>query len=124
MTTTETRYPSKIDQLIGENYQPFNGLKNIKTAKGYAESASPITSKKGNKNRPSTLWLYNYKFNIPSDAEVTKVTISYKWGKIGACTENKQKKPCKTTPSAGRCWMNAVCCWKTPALSGSRHSTC
>lgn len=96
MTTTETRYPSKIDQLIGENYQPFNGLKNIKTAKGYAESSSPITSKKGNKNRPSTLWLYNYKFNIPSDAEVTKVTISYKWGKIGACTENKQKKPCKS----------------------------
>jgi hypothetical protein len=96
MTTTENRYPGKIDQVIGNKYQPFNNLKNCKTKKDYAESASPIESRKGNKNRPATVYFENYKHNIPSDAEVTKITVTYKWSKIGVCTQNKTSTPCES----------------------------
>ena len=96
MTTTETKYATRITQNIGGNYQAFKNINNAKTSKGYTETEAPITSKKGNKNRPSTLYFEKFKFNIPSDAEVTRVTVNYKISKIGVCTKNKTQKPCST----------------------------
>ena len=85
MTTTETRYATIINQNIGGNYVNFKNINNAKTSKGYAETETPIQGKSKTKNRPSTVWFEKFKFNIPSDAEVTSVTVNYRISKTGKC---------------------------------------
>ena len=96
MTTTETRYATIINQNIGGNYVNFKNINNAKTSKGYAETETPIQGKSKTKNRPSTVWFEKFKFNIPSDAEITKVTVNYKISKTGVCTTGNTKTPCST----------------------------
>ena len=95
MTTTTTKYPTKISQITGKHQQPFQDTDNLKTEKKYAETTEPLEPKGKTKTKPSHLIFENYKLNIPNDAEVRRVTIEYKIEKIGVAKDKKGKK----TPS-------------------------
>jgi hypothetical protein len=75
-----TKSPTKTSQTTGGKYTTFEHLSNIQNTNGnsYAISSNPVTGKKGNKPRPSTVTCSNFKFNLPSDAVVKKVTVYYR----------------------------------------------
>lgn len=75
-----TKSPTTTSQTTGGKYTTFDHLNNIQNtnASSYAISKDPITGKKGNKPRPSTVTCSNFKFNLPSNSVVKKITVFYR----------------------------------------------
>ena len=80
-----TKYAGTISQTTGGKFREFNNLNNIKNNSdgSWATSNGNIRGKSGSPNRPSTVTLKNFGFNIPVGAEVTKVTVTYRHKKTG-----------------------------------------
>ena len=88
---TQTKTPNNTDQTSGGHYVTFTGLNNIKNTSGTPYAITTIIGPKlSNKNRPSTVTATNFKFNIPPDAIVKKITVHYRHGKRAV---NQQLKP-------------------------------
>ena len=83
---TITKHPGTITQTTGGKFRDFKNLNNIKntTTGSYAVSNGNIRGKSGSPNRPSTLTLKNFGFNLPVGAEPTKVTVNYRHMKTGS----------------------------------------
>lgn len=81
-----TKHPGTITQTTGGKFRDFKNLNNIKntTTGSHAVSNGNIRGKSGSPNRPSTLTLKNFGFNLPTGAEVTKVTVTYRHKKTGS----------------------------------------
>ena len=76
---TLTKFPGTVSQTTGGNYRTFSDLNNIKVIGSglYATSSANIKGKSSSPNRPSTISCTNFNFNLPTGAEVTKVTVHY-----------------------------------------------
>lgn len=85
--TTLTKKPNRATQITGGFYRKFNNLDNVKnTVSGsYAISASTITGKSGDHPTPSTVSVSDFRFNIPSNAVVKRITVHYRHAKRGLC---------------------------------------
>ena len=75
-----TKYPGSVSQTTGTNYVSWSDLANIKnnTVGSYATSSSRIKGKSSSPNRPSPVMCTNFSFNLPTGAEVTKVSVEYR----------------------------------------------
>ena len=80
---TTTKFGGTITQTTGGKYCTFNNLANInRGGEGvWATSNGRIKGKNSSPNRPSTISCTNYNFNLPTGAEPTKVTITYRYRK-------------------------------------------
>ena len=78
--TIMTKSPTKTSQTTGGKYTTFDHLNNIQNtnASSYAISKDPITGKKGNKPRPSTVTCSGFRFNLPGNSVVKKITVYYR----------------------------------------------
>ena len=76
---TLTKFPGTVSQTTGGNYRTFSDLNNIKVIGSglYATSSANIKGKSSSPNRASTISCTNFNFNLPTGAEVTKVTVHY-----------------------------------------------
>ena len=84
---TITKYAGTISQTTGGKYAQFSNLANMKNNVGGSWSTTEtIKGKSGSPNRPSTLSFTHFGFNLPTGAEVSKVTITYSHRKTGSCT--------------------------------------
>lgn len=84
---TITKYAGTISQTTGGKYAEFSNLANMKNNVGGSWSTTEtIRGKSGSPNRPSTLSFTHFGFNLPTGAEVSKVTITYSHRKTGSCT--------------------------------------
>ena len=81
-----TKYAGTISQSTGGNYRTFSDLSNLKNnvEGSWANSNGNIKGKSSSPNRPSTLSLTNFAFNLPTGAEVSKVTVYYRHKKTGS----------------------------------------
>lgn len=81
---TVTKYCKTITQTTGGKFATFENLNNIKnnTTGSYAESHTRIKGKSGSPNRPSTLTLTNFDFNLPSGALIKKIIVEYRHSKL------------------------------------------
>ena len=75
-----TKSPTTTSQTTGGKYTTFDHLNNIQNtnASSYAISKDPITGKKGNKPRPSTVTCSGFRFNLPGNSVVKKITVFYR----------------------------------------------
>ena len=75
-----TKSPTTTSQTTGGKYTTFDHLNNIQNtnASSYAISKDPVTGKKGNKPRPSTVTCSGFKFNLPGNSVVKKITVFYR----------------------------------------------
>jgi len=85
--TTLTKKPNRATQITGGFYQPFDHLDNVKNTVGgsYAVSKKAIEGKDGDKTIPSTVRVSDFRFNIPANAVVKRVTVYYRHQKRGVC---------------------------------------
>lgn len=74
-----TKFAGTITQTTGGKYRDFSNLNNLKNKNSgaYATSNGLIRSKKSSPNRPSTISLSNFGFNLPVGAEVTKIIVTF-----------------------------------------------
>lgn len=81
-----TKYAGTISQTTGGNYRTFSDLNNLKNnvEGSWANSSGNIKGKSSSPNRPSTLSFTNFGFNLPTGAEVSKVTVYYRHKKTGS----------------------------------------
>ena len=81
-----TKFAGTISQTAGGSYRTFSNLNNLKnaTSGSYATSSANIKGKSSSPNRPSTITLTNFGFNLPTGAEVSKVTVTYAHRKSGS----------------------------------------
>jgi len=75
-----TRYAGTVTQTTGGSYCSWSNLANIKnnTVGSYATSNGRIKGKSSSPNRPSPVMCTNFSFNLPTGAEVSKVTVEYR----------------------------------------------
>lgn len=82
-----TKYAGSISQTTGGKYATFSNLANLKNnVDGSWATTVNIKGKSGSPNRPSTLSFTGFGFGLPTGAEVSKVTITYRHRKTGSCT--------------------------------------
>ena len=82
-----TKYAGTISQSTGGKFAQFSNLANMKNAtNGSWATTTNIKGKSGSPNRPSTLSFTGFSFGLPTGAEVSKVTITYRHRKTGSCT--------------------------------------
>jgi len=82
-----TKYAGTISQTTGGKYAQFSNLSNLKNnVDGSWATTANIKGKSGSPNRPSTLSFTGFSFGLPTGAEVSKVTITYRHKKTGSCT--------------------------------------
>lgn len=82
-----TKYAGSISQTTGGKFAQFSNLANMKNAtNGSWATTANIKGKSGSPNRPSTLSFTGFSFGLPTGAEVSKVTITYRHKKTGSCT--------------------------------------
>ena len=82
-----TKYAGSISQSTGGKYATFSNLANLKNnVEGSWATTVNIKGKSGSPNRPSTLSFTGFSFGLPTGAEVSKVTITYRHRKTGSCT--------------------------------------
>lgn len=87
---SQKRYASNITQTTGKYsnekyYRTWSNLNNLKNSGGVSycgvrsnnDNYSMIGSKAGTWNRPSTISLKDFKFNIPDGARITKIRVGY-----------------------------------------------
>ena len=102
---TLQRSPRTVAQTTGATVT-FNGLDNLKntSTKTYAITNKPIQGKNNNKdNTPSTIAVKDFKFNIPTNAIVKKITVHYRHSRVAACTKNGTTIPCSISNTDYRC---------------------
>ena len=102
---TLQRSPRTVAQTTGATVT-FNGLDNIKntSTKTYAISNKPIQGKNSTKdNTPSTISVKDFRFNIPSNAIVKKITVHYRHSRVAVCTKNSTNVPCGLSNTDYRC---------------------
>ena len=82
-----TKYAGVISQSTGGKFAQFSNLANLKNnVEGSWATTTNIKGKSGSPNRPSTLSFTGFSFGLPTGAEVSKVTITYRHRKTGSCT--------------------------------------
>lgn len=82
-----TKYAGSISQSTGGKFAQFSNLANMKNAtNGSWATTANIKGKSGSPNRPSTLSFTGFGFGLPTGAEVSKVTVTYRHRKTGSCT--------------------------------------
>ena len=82
-----TKYAGTISQSTGGKFAQFSNLSNLKNnVNGSWATTTNIKGKSGSPNRPSTLSFTGFSFGLPTGAEVSKVTITYRHRKTGSCT--------------------------------------
>ena len=125
---TQKKTPNNTTQKSGGHYFTFTGLNNIKNTSGTPYAITTIIGPKlSNKNRPATVSATNYKFNIPSDAIVKKITVHYRHSKRGEHNQQPTtdpKWPVGNIPSPTISVLNTNLSGKgqAPARTGS-HQT-
>ena len=126
---TQTKTPNTTTQTNGGHYVQFTGLKNIQNTSGTPYAITGVIGPKNqNKNRPSTISATNYKFNIPSDAVIKKITVHYRHSKravdIHSQPSTDPKLPIGNIPSPTISVLNTNLKGKgqAPARTGS-HQT-
>ena len=73
-----TKYAGTVTQTTGGSYRTFSDLANVKDgSSSSATSSGNIKGKSSSPNRPSTLTFTNFGFNLPTGAEVTRVSVSF-----------------------------------------------
>lgn len=89
-----TKYAKTISQTSGGKYVIFGNLNNIKnnTTNSHAVSNVLIRSKSSSPNRPSTINLSNFDFNLPVGAEPTKVVVTYRHQKVAGSDYSNNNK--------------------------------
>ena len=80
--STKIIYANHITQTNTSEYRTFKDTNKLKSNNGYAVSNGLIHGKNSTPNRPSTLSFTNFKANLPTGAEVSKVTVEYRHSKI------------------------------------------
>ena len=79
-----TKYAGTITQTTGGKYATFSSLNYLKNnASGQWAHTVTINVKTGTPNRPSTISLTNFNFNLPTGAEINNVKITYRHRKTG-----------------------------------------
>ena len=75
-----TKYAGTVSQTTGGSYVSWSNLANIKnnTTGSYATSNGRIKGKSSSPNRPAPVMCTNFSFNLPTGAEVSKVTVEYR----------------------------------------------
>lgn len=82
-----TKYAGTISQTTGGKYAQFSNLANLKnTVEGSWATTANIKGKSASPNRPSKLSFTGFSFGLPTGAEVSKVTVTYRHRKTGSCT--------------------------------------
>ena len=82
-----TKYAGTVSQVTGGKYASFSNLANLKNnVEGSWATTTNIKGKSGSPNRPSTLSFTGFSFGLPTGAEVSKVTVTYRHRKTGSCT--------------------------------------
>ena len=82
-----TKYAGSISQTTGGKFAQFSNLANMKNAtNGSWATTANIKGKSGSPNRPSTLSFTGFGFGLPTGAEVSKVTVTYRHRKTGSVT--------------------------------------
>jgi len=82
-----TKYAGTISQTTGGKFAQFSNLSNLKNnVDGSWATTANIKGKSGSPNRPSTLSFTGFGFGLPTGAEVSKVTVTYRHKKTGSCT--------------------------------------
>ena len=85
--TSLTKYAGTISQTTGGKFASFSNLNNLKNnADNQWATTGTIKGKSGSPNRPSTISLSNFGMGLPTGAEVSKVTVTYRHRKTGSCT--------------------------------------
>lgn len=79
-----TKYAGTVTQTTGGSYVSWSNLANIKNAaeNSWATSSTRIKGKSSSPNRPSPVMCTNFSFNLPTGAEVSKVTVTYRHKKV------------------------------------------
>ena len=97
--TKQTQYPTKFKQSSGSDIVDFHNLINVKNnnVKSYALTGK-IGKKTEKKDTPATVSSYEYKFKIPSNALVKKVTVKYYHTVRGADKKGDISDDKKTIP--------------------------
>ena len=101
-----TKSPNTVDQGTHEEYVTFSGLNNIKNTSNskYAVSSTYIKGKsETNGKRPSWVSASNFKFNIPSNSVVKKITVHYRHSRRARCGSNNNYTPCNSSNTDKRC---------------------
>ena len=75
------KYAGTLSQTTGGNYASGFTLEELST-KG-AMSVVTVAGKNSSPNKPSIVSLTNFGFNLPTGAEITKITVNYLHGGIG-----------------------------------------
>ena len=75
-----TKYAGTVTQTTGGSYVSWSNLANIKnnTVSSWATSNGRIKGKNSSPNRPAPVMCTNFSFNLPTGAEVSKVTVEYR----------------------------------------------
>ena len=75
-----TKYAGTVSQTTGGSYVSWSNLANIKnnTTGSYATSNGRIKGKSSSPNRPAPVMCTNFSFNLPTGAEVSKVSVEYR----------------------------------------------
>ena len=81
------KYAGTISQSTGGKFAQFSNLANLKNnVEGSWSTTTNIKGKSGSPNRPSTLSFTGFGFGLPTGAEVSKVTVTYRHRKTGSVT--------------------------------------
>ena len=82
--TTKTYSPCTITQTSTSTSQNWNNLNNIKNStSSYSQcGSSTIAGKNGTRNKPSVLSFTNFQVDLPTGAEVSKITVEYAHAKV------------------------------------------
>lgn len=81
------KYAGTISQSTGGKFAQFSNLANLKNnVEGSWATTANIKGKSSSPNRPSTLSFTGFSFGLPTGAEVSKVTVTYRHRKTGGCT--------------------------------------
>ena len=105
--TTLTKTANNVSQTGGVMQVAFLQLNNLKNTnhKSYAYSKSPILGKMASKERgPYIVKCKDFKFNIPGNSVVKKITIHYRHAKRATCGDRPgEYTPCGSSSTKKRC---------------------
>lgn len=84
-----TKYPSTVTQIdSGIPYKNWSSLGNAVSNNNYDARCNDIGSSSGSYNRPGPLKVTGFGFNIPSDARIDSIVVTYEHFKISHSSES------------------------------------
>ena len=105
--TTLTKTANSVSQTGGQMQVAFLQLNNLKNTnhKSYAYSKSPILGRMASKERgPYIVRCKDFKFNIPGNSVVKKITVHYRHAKRATCGDRPgEYTPCGSSSTKKRC---------------------